>query len=89
MFQDTKRCRYVEGSYFRDSATVQLDGGTNGLSFNWSPEINFTNPTEAKPIVKVAKTTTFFLEKTSVCGKVTHDSLTIFIVPIPLTSILT
>jgi gliding motility-associated-like protein len=66
---------------FCDSATVQLDGGTNGLSFNWSPEINFTNPTEAKPIVKVAKTTTFFLEKTSVCGKVTHDSLTIFIVP--------
>lgn len=66
---------------FCDSATVQLDGGINGLSFNWSPEINFTNPTEAKPIVKVAKTTTFFLEKTSVCGKVTHDSLTIFIVP--------
>ncbi|MBK7740661.1 MAG: gliding motility-associated C-terminal domain-containing protein [Saprospiraceae bacterium] len=64
-----------------DPATVQLDGGPNGLSYKWTPESGLSNPYIARPTVTVNETTTFYLEKISTCGKITLDSMQVEIIP--------
>lgn len=84
-FNTPSQVNELQDLVYCDPATVQLNGGSDGLSYKWTPETGLSNPYIAKPTVTVNQTTTFFLEKTNTCGKTTLDSMQVKIIPNTIT----
>ena len=64
--------------------SVQLQGGTNGNSWSWSPSTTLNNPNVLDPIASPVQTTTYTLlayDNRTGCPKPSRDRVTITVMP--------
>jgi len=80
-FKTPTQVDILKDQTYCDSATVVLDGGVNGLIFNWTPAQGLSDPHSSRPTIFLNKSRTFYLNKLDNCGNETVDSLIIKIVP--------
>lgn len=63
--------------------TIQLNAVTNGLTYNWTPSLNLSNPTLINPRAVVSNNTTFTVTST-VGGCTATDQVVVTTIPYPV-----